>query len=135
MNWSEVRSQISGMSHLATSTPHGDPHVSIVSAYLDDDIVWVATNHSSRKARNLRSNPRAMIMWEGDAEVYVAADAELVDDLETKQRLWAGAFPYDLEMFFRAPDNPDLVLIRLAPRSAVVQTFGDSGPERRRWTA
>lgn len=123
------------MSHLATASAAGVPHVSVVSAAFEDDVVWVATNLSSRKARNLRENPRAMIMWEGDAEVYVDADVELVDDAATKHRLWTGTFPYDLAMFFGTADNPDLVLLRLRPRSAVVQTFGDQGPSRARWSA
>ena len=135
MEWSDVRDQLSGMSHLATASAEGVPHVSIVSSAVEDDVVWVATYKSSRKGRNLAANPRAMIMWEGDAEVYVDVDVELVDDAATKERLWNGTFPYDLAMFFGTADNPDLVMLRMTPRSAVVQTFGEQGPQRERWSA
>ena len=126
---------MSGMSHLATASAAGAPHVSIVSAAVEDDVVWVATYKSSRKARNLAENPRAMIMWEGDAEVYVDVDVELVDDAAVKERLWSGTFPYDLDTFFGTLDNPDFVMLRMTPTSAMVQSFGDGGPVRDRWHA
>ena len=59
----------------------------------------------------------------------------MIDDAATNVRLWSGTFPYDLAMFFGSADNPDLVMLRMTPRSAVVQRFGDSGPIRERWRA
>ena len=55
-------------------------------------------------------------MFEPRAEAYVQADAELVTDLATKERIWSsGLFPFPLETFFGAFDHPDFVLIRLTP--------------------
>ena len=75
-------------------------------------------------------------MFEPAAEAYVRADVELVDDLDTRDRIWhAGLFPFPLEGFFGSHDHPDFVLLRLRPTSAIVMTQGDSGLVRLTWKA
>ena len=136
MEWSDVLPHLTGLAHLATVRPDGRPHVSVVATAIEGETVWIGTSRSSRTARNLAERPAASIMWRPGAEVYVDADVELVDDLDTKRRLWdGGVFPYDPSMFFGTVDDPDFVLLRLSPRAAVLQTMGRSGPRHERWTA
>lgn len=136
MEWSDILPHLTGLAHLATVRPDGRPHVSVVSTALDGDTIWVGTSKSSQKARNIATGGAASLVWQPGAEVYVDADADLVDDLDTKRRLWdGGVFPYDPAMFFGSVENPDFVLIRLSPRSAIVQTMDDAVPRRERWRA
>ena len=74
-------------------------------------------------------------MFEPRAEAYVQADAELVTDLGTKERIWSsGLFPFPLETFFGTFDDLDFVLIRLIPTSAILMSQGAAGIRRDTWT-
>jgi general stress protein 26 len=65
----------------------------------------------------------------------VHADVELVDGPDTKHRVWnAGIFAFDPTMFWGTPDNPDFLLLRLAPTAATIMEHTEHGPARRRWT-
>ncbi len=59
----EVRSLLAGpnIAHLATLLPDGSPHSVAVWAGLEDDRPVFFTQESSRKARNLRADPRLAI--------------------------------------------------------------------------
>lgn len=134
IDWPEVAVNLTGFAHLATVRPDGMPHVAKVSPALDGDVLWLATRSSSRKARNLVAHPHAALMFEPSAEVYVRADAEMVHDLATKERIWnSGLFPFPLAMFFGTFDDPDFVLVRLTPVSAIVMRQGAGGVTRDTW--
>ena len=136
IEWTDVASYLTGFAHLATVCPNGDPHVAKVAPAVEDDVIWIATRASSRKARNVAAHPRAALMFEPAAEAYVRADVELVDDLAERDRIWhAGLFPFPLEGFFGSYDHPDFVLLHLRPTSAIVMAQGDSGLVRLTWRA
>ena len=70
-------------------------------------------------------------MWDPGSEAYLQGRAELVGDVAQKRVLWgSGQLPYDPAGFFGAPDNPDLVLVRVHPERATVMADG----ARHRWT-
>jgi general stress protein 26 len=132
--WPDVVPHLSGFAHLATVGVDGRPHASKVAVAVDGERLWIATRASSKKARNIAATGRAALMWEPGTEAYVSADAELVDDLATRRRLWdSGLFPFPLEGFFGSADHPDFVLVRLTPVSAVVLSAGESGIRRDTW--
>jgi general stress protein 26 len=134
IDWPEVAGLLTGFAHLATVRPDGLPHVAKVSPALDGDVLWLATRSSSRKARNLAAHPHAAIMFEPGAEVYVRAEAEMVHDLPTKERIWnSGMFPFPLAMFFGTFDQPDFVLVRFTPVSAIVMRQGADRVSRDTW--
>ncbi len=136
MNWTDVTEHLTGLAHLATVTPDGRPHVAIAGAVVDGDALWFGTRASSGKARNIAVNAAVAMMWSPAAEAYVQGQAELVDDVDEKRRVWdSGIFPYDLATFFGSPDDENFVFVRVRPRSATVLTQGDSGIVRRRWVA
>ena len=65
-------------------------------------------------------------MWRPSAEVYVSGWAQLVEDLDTKTRLWRRTdLPFDPVGFFGAAENPDFVLVRMVPERGVL--FDHSG--------
>ena len=116
-----MAAQLTGLAHVATASADGAPHVAVVAPVLESDVLWIFTMRSSRKARNLAANPRMSLMWRPGSEIYLTADAELVDAADDKARLWARTdLPFNPAGFFGSPDNPDFVLVRVTPRRAVV---------------
>jgi len=136
MEWSDVVPHLTGLAHLATVTPEGRPHVSVVAPAIEGDMVWIGTSRASRKARNLAAGSTAALVWNPGVEVYVRGDVDLVGDVDTKRRLWTdGVFPYDPSTFFGSIDNPDFVLLRVRPTSATLMEMSEHGPSRRSWRA
>ena len=94
---------------------------------------------TSVKARNVAANPKVALHWQvtevGDG-VEVWGTAEVFTDIETKRRLWAGVFDYDLNAFAPGgPDNsPDTAFLAITPnRALVLKQYGMGGMQR--WTA
>ncbi len=136
MEWHELAPQLTGYAHIATVRPDGRPHVAKVAPAIEGGTIWIGTNASSTKARNLATIPKAALMFEPVSEIYVSADVEVVTDLATKQRLWnSGIFPYSMDAFFGSPDNDDFVLLRLSPTVATVISQGEAGLRRDTWHA
>ena len=136
MEWSAVAVHLTGPAHIATVRPDGSPHVARVWPALDGQTIWIGTRASSGKARNLRVNPRAALMFEPTAEAYVSGGVEVISDLATKERLWnSGIFPYPMAGFFGSADRDDFVLLRFTPQHAIVITQGDAGLRRDTWQA
>jgi general stress protein 26 len=136
MEWSDVAAHLSGQAHIATVRADGLPHVARVWPALDGQTIWIGTRATSGKARNLRVNPEAALMFEPAGEAYVTGDVEVVTDMPTKQRIWnSGIFPYPMAGFFGSADSDDFVLLRFTPRRAIVMTQGDSGLRRDTWQA
>jgi general stress protein 26 len=134
MDWAEVVAAMNGLTHIATADANGRPNVAVVSAIEREGSLWVSTRRSSRKARNLATNPMISLMWDGGAELYVQGRVDLVDELDVKQGLWT-QWPYNAADFFQTADNPELVLIKVTPTRALLNTISDRGHEQRVWTA
>ena len=138
MRWDDVARLIDGCGpgHRATASPTGQPHVSIVFAARDGSTLWIAARTKSGKVANLRRNPQASMMWQGNsAETYVWGDARLVDDAAAKQHAWgSGLFPYDMAGFFSSADSPDWLLVEVTPTRAVAMVQTETGLERRTWS-
>ena len=136
MEWSEVAAHLTGQAHMATIGSDGSPHVSKVWPAVDGDTVWIGTRANSGKARNIRVNPQAALMFEPQAEVYLRGEAEVVSDLETKRRVWAsGVFEYPLESFFGSADRDDFVFLQITPVRATVMLQGEAGTRSETWEA
>jgi general stress protein 26 len=136
VQWSDVAAHLTGQAHIATVRADGSPHVAKVWPALDGQTIWIGTRATSGKARNLRVNPEAALMFEPQGEAYVSGDVEVISDLPTKQRIWdSGIFPYPMAGFFGSADSDDFVLLRFTPRRAIVMTQGESGLRRDTWQA
>jgi general stress protein 26 len=134
VQWTDVAIHLTGQAHIATVRADGSPHVAKVWPALDGQTIWIGTRATSGKARNLRVNPEAALMFEPQGEAYVSGDVEVISDLPTKQRIWdSGIFPYPLAGFFGSADRDDFVLLRFTPRRAIVFTQGESGLSRDVW--
>jgi nitroimidazol reductase NimA-like FMN-containing flavoprotein (pyridoxamine 5'-phosphate oxidase superfamily) len=83
-SWAEERLVTSHDYWLATVSPAGSPHVMPVWGVWTQGAAWFSSSHQSRKARNIASNPHAVItsdnprepvVVEGTAHLIVAEDA------------------------------------------------------------
>ena len=77
----------------------------VYANHQQDFMVYIATNTSSRKRREIEANPRVCVYY---------CRLEIVDDLEIKEVLWADGW----EQYFPTgkPDDPDYTLLRLFPK-------------------
>jgi general stress protein 26 len=136
ITWDDLREQLTGLVHVATSTPDGRPHVAVVMTGVEGDVIWFLTRTSSGKAANLRANPRIAMMWRPGPEAYVSGEAEVIDDVDTKRRVWnGGILPYDPAEFFGTPEDPGVVAVRVRPVSATSMVADGGTIRRRRWRA
>lgn len=139
MTWDEIVVLIEGTTpaHLATSDRDAHPHVAVVSPAVDGSDLVFFTGTSSAKARHLRRNPLAAFVFSGNgAETYIWGTVELIDDVAAKRAIWnSGILPYDPVGFFGAPEQDDVVLVRVTPTRATLFVAGPNGPVRQRWSA
>jgi len=94
------------------------PSVRPVAPIVEDDLsVWVATHSTSRKVQQIRANPRICLAFMehpgGDKVAIVSGEAELVEDLKEKKRVWNIA-TLDLSRFFpQGLESPEFCLLRI----------------------
>lgn len=126
----------SWVTYLGTITADGSPHVSVVAPGYTEGSLWFATRQSSKKFRNLVSDPRASFHWpvgntEAPGELIANGEARLFASAEDRSRLWSsGILPYDMSGFFGSPDNVDLAFVEVE-----IATARLLGPDfvARRW--
>ena len=91
----------------------------VYANHQQDFMVYIATNTSSRKRREIEANPRVCVYYcrpEAFHGVSLIGEIEIVDDLVIKEVLWADGW----EQYFPTgkPDDPDYTLLRLFPKVA-----------------
>lgn len=136
LTWDEVEHELRTMAtgaFVATVGPDGRPHLAWVAlGYHEGELVFF-TFRSSRKGRNLLGGDGHVALHgpEGDhAQVFVRAQARLVDDPAEVRALWdAQLMPYDPSGFFGSPTNPELLVVALRPVYASVQRALGRAPE------
>ena len=69
--WAENRLNRSRQYWIATTRPDGRPHVMVVWALWLDGAIYFSTGRESRKAKNLRHNPRCTMCTENAAEAVI----------------------------------------------------------------
>ena len=96
--------------HAHLATIDGDqPRVRSVTPIVEDDMtIWIATFTGSRKMQQLKENPKICFQFveypEGEKEAIIIGEAEIVNSIEDKKRIW-DLTPYDPSMFF--PGGPE----------------------------
>lgn len=139
INLSDVRdfaSNLSPWAHIATVGADNQPDVVPVHPCWDGDVLWSMLGVTSVKAKNIAANPNVALHWQvtevGDG-VELWGTAELFSDVETKRRLWAGVFDYDLNAFAPGgPDNsPETGFVAITPnRALIMKQYGIGGVQR-----
>ena len=121
---------------IATVTPDGEPHLSVISPGYLDDLVIVATWQDSVKVRNLAAGSGVMLHWAvrdetGNDMLLLRGDPHLVVDDARRTELWeSDCLPYELSEWYEGPDDPQLVWVEITPTYASLhRNFGAGGSE------
>jgi PPOX class probable F420-dependent enzyme len=112
-NWATDRLADARNYWVATTRRDGSPHVMPVWGLWLDDVFYFSTSPTSRKARNLDSNPAIAVHLEsGDEVVILEGHAERVADAGLLQRLsedYSRKYAYDVTF---TPDGRGLLAVR-----------------------
>jgi general stress protein 26 len=113
----EIMKKSSNFAFFATND--GDqPKVRPMSACVEDDMsIWLATMANSRKARQVKRNPKVSLAFvvppTGDETAIVMGEAEIVEDMDQKKRIW-GLLSYDPKQFWpEGPESKDYCLLKI----------------------
>jgi general stress protein 26 len=94
------------------------PVVRSVSPIVEDDAsIWVTTFCSSRKVKQIQNNPKICLAFVeqpgGDKAAVVFGEAEIVPNLEEKERVWNLA-TFDLSQHFpEGPTSKEFCLLKI----------------------
>ena len=117
--WAVARS--SNRAYLAT-VDQGHPRVRVVFPAFEGRQLWIATNPSSAKARQIARDPHVELFFEASgnrpiAHLTVTGTARIIRDTNEKDRLWnARMFAYDLREFWpKGPQSDDFALLLVTP--------------------
>jgi general stress protein 26 len=85
--WAQQRLAQSHNYWIATTRPDGSPHVMPVWGIWVDSVFYFSTGRESRKAKNLRSNPRCTICTEKSREAVILEGTarEITDSARIKK--------------------------------------------------
>jgi len=115
------------------ATSDGDqPQVRPVSPIIEDDMsIWMATSVNSRKVKQIKQNSKVCLTFvqypSGDKAATVTGDAEIVESVKEKRRVWTLA-AYDLsEHFTNGPESEELCLLKINPKKIEWWESWDSG--------
>jgi len=111
--------RIRAMLNLRNRAQYPD-HVRLYENHDDDFMVYVATNTSSRKRKDIEASQRIGLYYCRPVDFFgmsLVGDAEIVEDVAIKEAVWADGWERYYPTTGR-PDDPDYTLLRLFPRSA-----------------
>lgn len=108
----------SGIVMLGTNGDDGTPNIKAMLKMENEGLktVWMSTNTSSRRVGQLRRDPRAclyfidMEKWMG---VMLVGEVELLQDVESRQRLWREGFE---KYYSLGVNDPDYTVLRFTAR-------------------
>jgi PPOX class probable F420-dependent enzyme len=105
---------------LATISSRGEPHVVPVFFTYSEGKVYIHTDRSSAKVRNLLSNPNvAVAVYDGDEAVVIRGTARIVDDDEFVQRTREHIAKYRIRLDARGQDDVGVPLFDWKTRCVV----------------
>jgi len=134
--WSWAVDRLTACRHywLATVGPDGSPHLMPVWGLWHDDALWFSSSPGSRKARNLRRDPRATATTDDATEPVVIQGEVTVVREEPVIRRFAAL----VNAKYEAHDPPEFYLanavFRLTPVVVIGLTAEDFTGSPTRWT-
>jgi PPOX class probable F420-dependent enzyme len=134
--WATRRLTTSRHYWLATVWPDGRPHVMPVWGLWDGEHLWCSSSGRSRKARNLRADPRCTVTTEDPLEpVVLEGVAEVVTDHEALTRFLAGINAKYATTYGPELSDPAVnATFRIRPRRVIGLTEDDFTGSPTRWT-
>lgn len=142
VSWDEIRSRLASwrIYWLQTTNPDGAPHAIPVWGVVVGGALYVYSQRSTVKARNIRNDPRVTIHGESGADVVIVrgrlSDRGRPSESMSITEAFAEKYDHPDERPFLPSENPDFdVLYRFEPERALVWNLPDSEASMRRWSA
>ena len=130
-SWAEERIASARRYWLATVAADGAPHVMPVWAVWLERGIWLSTGGRSRKARNLRAEPRCAVHVDGEDPVIVHGVAEIVGDAAAIARM---AEAYAAKYGDPPPDPSANPIVRIRPTWAFGLVEREFATSPTRWS-
>jgi general stress protein 26 len=90
------------------------PRVVSIQRIDDDFTLWIATNGTTEKVRQIAANPNVALAVQKDMEVFtVIGAAEIIHDEVVKARLWKDSF---IKLYPKGMNDPAFTIIKVRPR-------------------
>ncbi len=142
IDWAEVAARLAPARSywLVTVTPAGAPHAAPVWGVVVGDDLYLYSERSTVKARNLAAEPRVVVHLESAEDVVIvhgvaedvghpAATAEVLEALVAK-------YPDPDDAQYLPTEDPDFdVLYVIRPERAMIWRLDDYDSSQRRWRA
>jgi PPOX class probable F420-dependent enzyme len=142
LSWAEVAGRLAAARNywLNTTTPSGSPHAAPVWGAVAGQTLYLYSERSTVKARNIAADPRVVVHLESGEDVVIirgtaedlgvpAQVPEVVAALAAKYTA-----PGDRQYLPDADPGFDVVYA-IRPRSAMVWRLADYAASQRRWSA
>jgi len=81
-------------------------------------VIYISTNTSSSKIDHIRKNPKISVYFcepEDFKGIMFGGEAETIDDIEIKQKLW---LDWWTKYYTKGLEDPDYTLLKLIPKTA-----------------
>ena len=141
MTWAEVAGRLSPARTywLGTTTPSGAPHAAPVWGVVTGDTLYLYSERSTVKARNLAIDPRVVIHLESGEDVLIVRGVaeDLGPPAEVPSVVAALAAKYarpEDRQYLPDADPAFDVVYALRPRSAMAWRLDDYAASQRRWS-
>jgi hypothetical protein len=140
MTWAEVSARLAAARNywLGTTTPSGAPHAAPVWGVVTGGTLYLYSERSTVKARNLAADPRVVVHLESGEDVLIVRGT--VEDLGAPARLpavvaaLAAKYSSPQDRQYLPDADPDFdVIYAIRPRSAMAWQLDDYAASQRRW--
>ncbi len=140
MTWAEVSARLSAARNywLGTTTPGGAPHAAPVWGVVTGETLYLYSERSTVKARNLAADPRVVVHLESGEDVLIvrgiAADLGVPAGIPAVVTALAAKYSSPQDRKYLPDSDPDFdVIYAIRPRSAMAWRLDDYAASQRRW--
>ena len=142
MTWAEIAARLSAARTywLGTSAPSGAPHAAPVWGVVWDHTLYLYSERSTVKARNLAADPRVVIHLESGEDVLIVRGT--VEDVGEPAGVpfvvaaLAAKYTRPGDAQYLPSSDPDFdVVYAIRPRSALAWRLDDYAGSQRRWSS
>ena len=142
MTWTEVAGRLAAARNywLGSTTASGAPHAAPVWGVVTDGTLYLYSERSTVKARNLAADPRVVIHLESAEDVLivrgVAEDLGAPAAVPSVVAALAAKYDRPEDRQYLPDADPDFdVVYAVRPRSAIAWRLDDYEASQRRWSA
>ena len=142
LSWAEVAGRLAAARNywLNTTTPSGSPHAAPVWGAVAGQTLYLYSERSTVKARNIAADPRVVVHLESGEDVVIirgtAEDLGVPAQVPEVVAALAAKYTAPGDRQYLPDADPDFdVVYAIRPRSAMVWRLADYAASQRRWSA